>query len=576
MSIIHLTRSDYIVIFGYFALVLLIGMFFRRQQKTAEDFFAGGHQVSWWLAGISHYMSGFSAFTFVVYSEIAYRYGLVAIVLFWTSVPACILGGRLFAARWRRARIITPVEFLEQRCSLTVRQLFAWSAIPAKVFEDSLKIFTTALFLSAGMGIGIKTSILLCGVIVVVYTLLGGLIALVVTDYLQFLMKALAILLLLPLAVFKLGGLRTALHSIPPDLLHAHAGPYGWIYIVSYALIVAISYNGSWSFAQKYYSVPDERSGQKAAYLAAFLNFVGTPIMLLPALMARTLMPTFAAQQKPQDVYVHLIFELLPAGMIGIIVAALFSATMATVSADLNAIASVLTKDFYQRILKPKASETSLVAVGRSLTLLLGTLIIAISIWIGQHGRDSLFQIMVTAFGVLLAPTLLPLLATLVFPGLTSKGVIAGLSSGMLCGSATLIAKTVYLTKLGPAANQALDFRLEGYSIFANIAATCLGMYLGSKFLAVTSEEQSRTSEFFLLLATPITRKESHVSKVQSSASDFIIRLSTLAVGLLLIVSGMFATPFARWIDVCIGLAFLPLAMPYKKVIGVLRRTSTR
>src|ERR1700712_1477968 len=132
MTNMHLSRPDYVVIFGYFALVLLIGLYFRRQQKTAGDFFAGGHQVPWWLAGISHYMSGFSAFTFVVYSEIAYRYGGVAIVLFWTSVPACILGGSLFAARWRRARIITPIEFLEQRCSLLVRQLFAWSAVPAK------------------------------------------------------------------------------------------------------------------------------------------------------------------------------------------------------------------------------------------------------------------------------------------------------------------------------------------------------------------------------------------------------------------------------------------------------------
>ena len=62
MLIVHLTRSDYVVIFGYFALVLSIGLYFHRQQKTAQGYFAGGHQVPWWLAGISHYMSGFSAY----------------------------------------------------------------------------------------------------------------------------------------------------------------------------------------------------------------------------------------------------------------------------------------------------------------------------------------------------------------------------------------------------------------------------------------------------------------------------------------------------------------------------------
>ena len=570
MSTTRLTLPDFVVIFGYFGLVLLIGLYFRRRQKTAQDYFAGGHQVSWWLAGISHYMSGFSAFTFVVYSEIAYRYGLVAIVLFWTSVPAWLLGGRFLASRWRRARIITPVEFLEQRCSLSVRQLFAWSAIPAKVFEDALKTFTTALFLSAGMGIGIKTSILVCGIIVVVYTVLGGLLALVVTDYLQFLMKALAILLLLPLAVWRLGGLHHLPHSIPPDLLHARGGPYGWSYIVSYALIVAISYNGSWSFAQKYYSVPDERSGRKAAYLAAFLTFIGTPIMLLPALMARKLMPAFATLGKPGDVYVHLIFDLLPAGMIGIIVAALFSATMATVSADLNAIASVLTKDVYQRILNPASSEKRLVAVGRIMTIVLGAGIVGISIWLAQEGRGSLFNIMVTAFGVLLAPTLLPLLATLSFRRLSSKGVITGFLSGMLCGIVTLIAKTLYLAHIGAAADtQALDYTLEGYSIFANIAATSLGMFLGSTLLATTVDEQRRTADFFHKLETPITSAESHISRDQADSSALIIRLSTLSVGLLLLLSGaLTTTPVARWIDMSIGTALSLAAVPVRFLLA--------
>jgi SSS family solute:Na+ symporter len=568
MASMHLTRPDYVVIFGYFALVLLIGLYFRRQQKTAGDYFAGGHQVSWWLAGISHYMSGFSAFTFVVYSEIAYRYGGVAIILFWTSVPACILGGSLFASRWRRARIITPVEFLEQRCSLPVRQLFAWSAIPAKVFEDALKIFTTALFLSAGVGIGIKTSILACGAIVVIYTILGGLLALVVTDYLQFLMKALAIVLLLPLAIWRLGGIRPTIRSMPPQLFQAHGGPYGWLYIVSYLLIVGISYNGSWSFAQKYYSVPDERSGRKAAYLAAALNFVGTPIMLLPAITARSLMPNFAAQQKPQDVYVHLIFELLPAGMIGIIVAALFSATMATVSADLNTIAGVLTKDFYQRILKPQASEKSLVAIGRGMTLLLGGCIIGISIWLGYTNRGSLFQIMVTAFGVLLAPTLLPLLATLVFRSLSSKGVIAGFAFGLICGLITLTLKTIYLAHAGASATQTLDYKLEALSIYINISATCLGMFLGSAFTKISPDEQLRTAAFFQRLATPITAEESNVPKAQSDSSAFIIRLSTLAVGLLLIASGAITTTHtARWIDLSIGVTLLVLSLPFRHLI---------
>lgn len=568
----HLTRPDFVVIFGYFALVLLIGVYFRRQQKTAGDYFAGGHQVPWWLAGISHYMSGFSAFTLVVYSEIAYRYGGVAIVLFWTSVPACLLGGRVFAARWRRARIITPVEFLEERCSLTVRQLFAWSAIPAKVFEDGLKIFTTALFLSAGMGIGLRTSVLACGAIVVVYTILGGLLALVVTDYLQFLMKALAILLLLPLAVWRLGGLKQTWHAAPPQLWHAHGGPYGWLYILSYLLIVCISYNGNWSFAQKFYSVPDEASARKVGYLAAALNFVGTPIMLVPAVLANQLLPDFAVQQKPQDVYVHLIFGLLPAGMIGIIVAALFSATMATVSADLNAIASVLTKDFYQRILRPAASERTLVSAGRIITLLIGLVIVTVSFWLTHTSRGSLFHIMVTAFGVLLAPTLLPLLATLLFRRMTSKGVIVGFICGLVSGTLTLGAKVLLLQHAGAGTSQEFDYELEALSILVNITATCVGMLVGSHALVISEDEKQKTEAFFLKLATPVALQKEPVSQRNGRSSNNIIRLSTIAIGLLLVISGTLATSHAaRWMDVTIGVLLLVFSIPF---LQVLRRTA--
>ena len=207
MTAIRLTLPDYVVIAGYFVVVLLVGLYFNKKQTAAQDYFAGGHQVPWWLAGISHYMSSFSAFTFIAYSQIAYTYGWVAITLFWTTTPACVMGGLIFAQRWRRARVITPVEFLEKRFNAPLRQLFAWAGIPVKIFDDALKVFATALILSAAVGVDLKAAIIVCGIVTVTYTLLGGLWALVVTDYVQFLMKIAAMMLLLPLAVWRAGGL---------------------------------------------------------------------------------------------------------------------------------------------------------------------------------------------------------------------------------------------------------------------------------------------------------------------------------------------------------------------------------
>lgn len=558
MSSVQLTLSDNIVILGYFAVVLGVGLYTRRFQTDAGEYFAGGHQVPWSLAGISHYMSGFSAFTFVVYSEIAYRYGLVAILLYWTSVPACLLGGRFFAARWRRARVITPVEFLEQRCGLGIRQLFAWAAIPAKVFEDALKLFTTAIFFSASIHIGMSTAIVACGAIVVLYTLLGGLLALIVTDYIQFLMKSLAILLLLPMAIWRSGGVRAAVHSIPQALLHWTAGPYGWTYVAGYAVLVLMSYNASWAFAQKYYSVPDEASAQKVGYLAAALNFVGTPIMLLPAILGRTLLPNLEATHQTSQAYVLLVFFLLPAGMIGVIVAALFSATMATVSSDLNAIASVLTKDVWQRMLRPRASDREQLYVGRMMTGLLGVIIVLLSLWIAASNSASLFELMVTAFGVFLAPTLLPMLALLCWRRLHSASVYAGFAAGLASGIGTLVVRNILNRSLTDPTGQ-IGLRIEGICILMNTLVTCLAMAVTAYAIRPGAEEDARRRVFFQMLDTPLAPQQStgiaHPAPERNAAP--LIAVCTIIVGLLLVTAGALAkNPTAHILDLCIGFGF--------------------
>jgi SSS family transporter len=555
---LRLTLPDYIVIIGYFLVVLCVGLYFNKRQAASRDYFAGGHQVPWWLAGISHYMSSFSAFTFIAYSQIAYTDGWVAITLFWVTTPACIIGGLVFARRWRRARVITPVEFLEKRFNAPMRQLFAWAGIPVKIFDDALKIFATALILSASVGIEIKTAIVACGAVTVTYTLLGGLWALVVTDYVQFLMKIAAMLLLLPLAVWRAGGPAHALRGLPPGFLHPTGGPYGWTYILSFTLLVIISYNATWALAQKYYSVPDERSASKAAYLSAALNFIGTPLMLLPAIIGRKLLPDLIAQHRTADTYVLLVLELLPVGMVGIIVAAMFSATMAAISADLNAIASVLTRDFYLRILRPKATETTLVRIGRLFTLGLGTVVVGLSLWVALSHQESLFHVMVTAFGLLLAPTMLPVLAGLTVRWLTWRGAFLGFIVGLATGMGTLAIKTWYLPTLHNLSPEWVNYTFEGISIFVNIGATCLGLWLGSTIPARDAKEQARIALFFRDLDTPIAPGEVHKDKDDSARPA--LGVGTMVVGLLLVLAGLFArSAEARSIDLTLGLALMGL-----------------
>ena len=539
------------MIIGYFVLIVAIGLWSRKGQATSTDYFAGGHQIPWWMAGISHYMSGFSAFAFVVYSQMAYVYGWVAITIFWTGVPACLLGALVFARRWRRARVITPIEFLEQRCNFKVRQLFVWAGIPTKLFDDALKIFATSLFLSVIAGLSFDISIALCGLIIVAYTVSGGLFALVVADYVQFLMKTLAILLLLPLAILKLGRLHHAFNGIPSSLFRFTAGPYSWIYVIGYGAVVVVSYNGNWALAQKYYSVPDERSATKAAYLSAALTLVGTPIMFLPAILARKFLPDLIARGRTEDTFVLLLLELLPVGMIGIVVAAMFSATMAAVSSDLNVIASVLTKDWYQRILHPNASERALLGVGRGFTLLLGIIITSLSLWLAHSHQQSLFQMMVSVFGVLVAPTVLPVLSLLIWRSISAAGVVCGFSAGLATGIAATLIRAFWLLPLHLSQKTLLQW--EGMGILLNMAATLLGMYAGSKIWPSVGEEKERAQIFFKRMDVPVLRSES-VDNPGMSRPSKIIGFSTIMVGALLILAGAISgVRTARMIDLACG-----------------------
>lgn len=562
---LRLTFPDYIVIFGYFAVVLLVGVYFNKRQVASQDYFAGGQQVPWWLAGISHYMSSFSAFTFIAYSQMAYMYGFVAITLFWTTVPACAMGGLIFARRWRRARVITPVEFLEKRFNAPLRQMFAWAGIPAKIFDDALKVFATALILSAGVGSDLKTAIIVCGAVTVTYTLLGGLWALVVTDYVQFLMKIAAMVLLLPLAVWSAGGPVRAFQGLPRGFLHLTGGPYGWTYLTSFTLLIIISYNATWALAQKYYSVPDEVSASKAAYLSAALNFIGTPLMLLPAIIGRNLLPDLLAQHRTADTYVLLVLKLLPAGMVGIIVAAMFSATMAAISADLNALASVLTRDFYLRILNPGSNERTLVRIGRLFTLGLGILVIGLSLWIAVSHQESLFHAMVTVFGLLLAPTMMPILAGLTVRWLTWKGALSGFVAGLVSGILMFSIKTWYLPHVSGISAEFAGYTFEGISILVNIGVTALGLWLGSVIPARDAAEQERISAFFRALDTPVGPSE--VRGTSGGSARPALGAATIVVGALLITAGLVSgSARARWIDFGLGTALAVFGLRFVMV----------
>lgn len=558
----RLNSADHIVIAGYFVLLTCIGLYFWRRMRHMRDLFAGGRNVPWWLTGISFYLTGFSAFTFVAYSEMAYRYGLVAITLAWSAAAAMLVGTLFLATRWQRARIVSPVEFLEARFNPLLRQVLAWSGIPLKVIDDGLKIYATGVFVSAGMGYDLGVSILGSGVVMLLYTFMGGIWAVMVTDYVQFIVLTLGVVILFPLVFSRLDGIGSLFAGTPADFASPAGGPITALYILAFYLLVTVSYNGNWAYAQRFYCVRDERQARKAGMLATALMLAGPPLFILPAVAARTLMPDLMTPpNSPQYAYAALAVEFLPAGLMGLMIAAMFSATMSTLSADYNVMASVLTEDVYRRLINPSASQRKLVLVGRIATVLVGVLTIGIGMALVTTARRGLFEVMVTVFGLFVGPMLLPTLAGLMSRRLTWRGATAGIVAGLFSGITLFSYKTWWLSGRAGVDPNWLRYDYEALTILTNISVTIAAMVVVTAIERVPSGERLRIAAFFRRLDTPM-RDDPPGEPADGAFSPLtIIGHVTAGTGLLLIGSALFADGLGRTLNAAAGAVVLAVAL---------------
>lgn len=538
MTTTPLQPTDFAVIIGYFALMIAIGVYFRQFMKQAKDYFTAQNQVPWWLAGVSHYMSSFSALTFVMYAEIAYLYGRVAVTICWVAVPSCLVAATWIAPLWRRARVLTPVEFLERRYNQVMRQLFAWTGFPLRLADDGLKLYAVGVFVSVGAGLPIRSAIISCGVVMIVYTFMGGLWAVAVTDFVQFIILIMALLIMLPLAFWRGGGWEGFLRQIPsPQYIAPVNPPYGWLYVAGFFVLVLLNLNAGWSLVQRFYCVKDEHEARKVGYLACVLNFIGPPLFFFPLMLARPLIPNLAV---PRYAYAAMAAKLLPVGMMGLLITAMLSSTMSCLSGEYNVLASVATTDIYQRLFNRSADPRQLLKAGRVMTGVIGLVVMGIAIWVSVFPKTPLFSLMVMIFGIAVAPMMLPLLGGLIFRKLTWRGAVAGFVAGLISGTVMLILQKVYLPKVTGISATWITFDFQAYTIFTNIAVSVLAMVVCSMFEKRTPADEAKISDFFARMSVPIETTGEFQPSLKLPSPYYIIGLVLMGVGVLLAGVGLF------------------------------------
>jgi SSS family transporter len=473
---------DYIAIIVYMILMASIGLFLGRFVRNIGDYFKGGSGLSWLEGGISNFMTMFSTFVFVAYAGIAYEYGLTALTVIWCTVPPALVAAAVFARKWRRAGILTPVEFLETRFNAPVRQLFSWGGVGFKVLDNMVRLYAIGLFVSAATPLSLQTSVLFCGIIVILYTVLGGLWAVVVTDVIQFVILVLATFILIPLTLQASGGLDKLMQAIP-EHFNWFNGPKGApLFLLAYYTMVLIKYNANWAFIQRFYSVRTESDGPKLGILTSALFFIFPVIFLFPSIAAKNLIPNL---ENPEMAYVQVCLQLLPPGIMGLMLSAMFAATMSTLSAEYNVTAGVLTRDIYQRLIHPNASPVEALWVGRAMTLGVGTLVTIGALFVGGFG--GAFEANKLFTGLFAIPMAIPLLFGLLLRKPQPWGALATVVVGI---------------SVGLVLNANPNISWEASTLIE--IAVCLGVFVASGFLGNRSVAyENRVNGFFLKLATP-------------------------------------------------------------------------
>ncbi|WP_055589743.1 sodium:solute symporter family protein [Peterkaempfera griseoplana] len=437
---------DWAALCGYFLVMLLIGVWSHRRITNVSDYFTGGGRMPWWLSGISHHMSGYSAAVFVAYAAVAYNYGITVYV--WAFLPLALgtgVGAWLFAPRWNRLRqryaVASPLEYLARRYNVPTQQALAWSGALLKVFDVAAKWASVAILLNVFTGMSMNLGILLTGIVTLLYCTVGGLWADALTDFGQFVIQGVAALAMIWVVVDRLGGvsdLGSLWDRLPSGHGHPLVGPYTAGFLGAYVVVKLFEYNGGmWNLAQRYMATDSPAAARRSAGLSAVLYVVWPAVLLLPPVAAPVLMPGLA---DPQKVYALMAQSYLPAGLVGLTLAGMFSHTMAMASSDANAISAVVTRDILpvvSRRFRTMTTERGLLAA-RACTVLFITVSMLVAIESAHFG--GVLGIIVGLVAAVMGPISIPMLLGLL-PLFRRWGARAALSSWALGLGAYVLVK---------------------------------------------------------------------------------------------------------------------------------------
>ncbi|WP_139683512.1 sodium:solute symporter family transporter [Vibrio tasmaniensis] len=568
----------------YFLFLIAIGWMFRTFTSTTSDYFRGGGNMLWWMVGATAFMTQFSAWTFTGAAGKAYADGMAVAVIFLANAFGYLMNYLYFAPKFRQLRVVTPIDAIRMRFGSFNEQVFTWSGMPNSIVSAGIWLNGLAIIASGIFGFDMTTTIVLTGLVVLVMSVTGGSWAVIASDFMQMVIIMAVTVTCAAVAIVQGGGVTEIINDFPV----AEGASF-----VSGNNLNYVSIFGIWAFfiffkqfsitnnmlnSYRYLAAKDSKNAKKAALLACILMTIGPIIWFMP--------PWFVAGQgvdlaahypdagsKAGDfAYLYFVEQYMPAGMVGLLIAAMFAATMSSMDSGLNRNSGIFVINFYQPILRPNATEKELMVVSKLMSSVFGIAIILIALFINSLKGLSLFDTMMYVGALIGFPMTIPAFCGFFIkktPDWAGWGtLVVGAIVSYIVGFVITAEMLQNWFNLEPLTGREWSDLKVAVGLIAHLTFTGGFFILSTLFYKpLEASRQKDVDTFFNNLATPLVSESTAQKKLDNKQRHML--------GSLIAVSGvavmaMFALPNPFWgrmmFVLCGGIVFIVGLMLVKAV----------
>ena len=464
-TITHRTLAplDLAIIGLYLLIVFAIGFYFARKERTSAEYFLGGRHVGWFAIGASLFVSNISTEHFIGLAGSGASSGLAVGHFEWLASLILLVLGWVFVPFYIRSNVFTMPEFLERRFNRACAVYLAGVSIIAYIITKiAVHLWAAAIVLERVIAwLSPMQAALILVVMTGVYTVAGGLSAVIYTEVVQTVVLLSGAIALTGIGLHRVHGFAGLRAGVPADYFHmikAASDPsFPWTGIFFGAPILGIWY---WCtdqvIVQRVLSAKDEGNAKAGTIFAGFLKILPVFLLVLPGLIAfvlyRDLFHLDAAGRVTNGdiAFPTLIINLLPTGLVGLMIAALLAALMGGMASVFNSASTLVTLDFYKK-LRPQSSERQLVNFGRVAT---GVMVVLGMLWVPliPYMSSQLFIYLQSVQAYISPPIAACFIFGILWPRMNGAGALSSLLTGFVLGAARFVSEVLVKTGHLPAA----------------------------------------------------------------------------------------------------------------------------